>query len=92
MTTSNPSTKTVLELLDSEPLEVRDALLSHEIDYAFKGYGFIYRLAGRAPSIEWEDVCAWLREFQITETDKYKELCFMYACFILCYEGEESSF
>jgi hypothetical protein len=96
MTTSdNTDVRSTLEILDAEPLEVRNASLSHEIDKAFSG--FLPHLTSLAwdqrGKQDWDDVNHYI-EFEEGERDlaAYQALCFMYACFILCVEGEEDSF
>lgn len=98
MTMNKQPTHAVLALLDAEPLDVRNAYLSKEIDKAFEGAGhaFITDLCDvsyfEAPE-EWSDINKFLDEEGGGRNMKaYSELCFMYACFILCLEGEEDSF
>jgi hypothetical protein len=83
----------VLEHLE-QPLEVRNPWLSEQIDRAFEGNGvFLSSLAIIAPAEEWDDMVHYvMKEEGPRNMEKYNALCFLYACFILCVEGEEDAF
>jgi hypothetical protein len=85
-----------IELLDAEPLEVRNPELSRQIDDAFegKGYAYLSSLAKGSPPEEWRDMARYINEEEgdNRNMEEYNALCFLYACFILCVEGEEDAF
>jgi hypothetical protein len=84
-----------IELLDAEPLEVRNPGLSRQIDDAFEGEGYAYlsSLAKGSPPEEWDDMARYIDEEGYPRNmEEYSALCFLYACFILCVEGEEDEF
>jgi hypothetical protein len=83
------------ELFDAEPLEIRNPRLSTQIDRAFegKGYAYLSSLAKGSPPEEWDDMARFIHEEESPRNmEEYNALCFMYACFILCVEGEEDAF
>ena len=81
-----------IELLDAEPLEIRNPRLSRQIDDAFEGEGYAYlsSLAKGAPLEECNDMVRYINEEASPRNmEEYSALCFLYACFILCVEGED---
>jgi hypothetical protein len=85
----------VVAMLDAEPLEVRNPRLSEQIDRAFEGKGeaLLSSLAREAPDKEWDDMARYIdEEASPRNMEEYSALCFLYACFILCVEGEDDEF
>jgi hypothetical protein len=84
----------VVEHLE-QPLEIRNPQLAEQIDRAFEGRldAFLSSLAKGAPPEEWDDMARYIEEEGDTlNMEEYNALCFLYACFILCVEGEEDAF
>jgi hypothetical protein len=82
-----------IELLDAEPLEVRDLRLSEQIDRAFEGKGdaFLSSLAKGSPPEEWDDMARFIHEEESPRNmEEYNALCFMYACFILLLNDDDN--
>jgi hypothetical protein len=81
-----------IELLDAEPLEVRNPQLAGQIDSAFEGNGdaFLSSLAKGAPAEEWSDIARYVKEEGERNMEEYNALCFLYACFILLLNNDDN--